>query len=113
MINNHKLIFAIGLLAIASVLYSGFYIWSAKQTAPINNPVNNSITTAGQEEQSQPQLQTLPAASGNINNFARAIDADINNQTSLLQSQESEADEIMSDSSAIEGFGQIYNENDY
>jgi hypothetical protein len=111
--NNHKLVFAVGLLAMASVLYSGFYIWSAKQTAPINNPVNNSITTAGQEEQSLPQLQTLPAANGNIDDFTTAIETDINNQTSLLQSQESEADEIMSDNSAIEGFGQIYNENDY
>lgn len=109
---DHKLVFAVGLLALSAVLYSGFFAWSEKNMAPNGN---TAITaSAGQEDAGQlPQLKTLPTATGSIDDVTQAIEVDANNQKALLQSQESEADTVTSDSSAIQGFGGVYNENDY
>ncbi|MCL5436035.1 MAG: hypothetical protein M1275_03050 [Patescibacteria group bacterium] len=108
---DHKLVFAVGLLALSAVLYSGFFAWSEKQTTPAEN---TAIVSPDDEQTGHlPQLESLPAATGSIDDLTQAIQTDANNQQALLQSQESEADAVTADASAIEGFGGVYNENDY
>ncbi|MCL5435655.1 MAG: hypothetical protein M1275_01075 [Patescibacteria group bacterium] len=108
---DHRLIFAVGLLTLSAVLYSGFLAWSNKQTTLAEN---TAIVSSADEQTGQlPQLESLPAATGSIDNLTKAIETDANNQEALLQSQESEADAVTSDASAMEGFGGVYNEDDY
>lgn len=106
------MVFAVGLLALSAVLFSGFFAWSDKQASyPVKTAVIPNRPSG--EEASMPHERSLPVPTGNIDVLTQAIETDADNQKALLLSQETEADAITSDSAAISGFSQVYSENDF
>ena len=111
---NDKLLFAVGMLALTTVLFSGYYAWFNKQMANNEKAAMMNATAKTQAGgESMTQTKSLPAATGDIDDLTSAIETDLDNQESVLSGLEAEADVVTSDGAALEGFGQVYNENDY
>lgn len=110
---NDKLLFAVGMLAIAAVLYSGYYAWLNKQAAITAAQDAAEMKTRSEESGTTRVTESLPAATGNIEDLTAATETELNNQQAVLTELEAEGDAVTSDNDAISGFGQVYSENDY
>ena len=94
---NWKIVIPVGLaiIVVAIFAYTQF-VMKAPQYA--------TETTTGEEI-------ALPQATGNVDDAVNAILAAVLNEQSVLQTEESDASLITSDTQAISDFGQSYNEN--